>query len=102
MSDLTSGPDSFPLSTSSASPGQGWTITSTFPPYIETSCSNRTVTSVWAVASTPMTPDLVDMAAGLTAGSIAIIGTVVSARNASTATPVAVLHATTTAFTLQF
>ena len=54
--------------------------------------------SVPVVASTPTTRERVREAAGLTAGSIATIGTSKRARSDSTAIAVAVLHATTTAF----
>jgi len=52
------------------------------------------------VASTPTTRERVLDAAGLTAGSTAIMGTLNSRRSDSTATLVAVLHATTIAFDL--
>ena len=54
--------------------------------------------NVPVVASTPTTRERVRDAAGLTAGSIATIGSAKRARSDSTATAVAVLHATTIAF----
>jgi hypothetical protein len=59
--------------------------------------ANRGLAMVRRVASTPTIPVLVAAAAGFTAGSMATIGTGHRARSASTAMPVAVLHATTIA-----
>jgi hypothetical protein len=57
--------------------------------------ANFALVSVFVVARTPTTPDLVVAAAGLTAGSMATMGNVKVDRNESTATAVAVLQATT-------
>ncbi|MNC87880.1 hypothetical protein D3C83_36470 [compost metagenome] len=66
-------------------------------PKASTSRANLALAIVWLVASTPTTPDLVAATAGLMAGSMPTIGIDQSARSPSTLTPVAVLHATTTA-----
>ena len=91
------GVSSAPCSTCSTRPGQACIIVPPGAGYCPTRRSRFVLASVTLVAITPTTPDRVAAAAGFTAGSMATIGRENVWRRTSTAAPVAVLQATTTA-----